>query len=157
MQIPDVSASGRCPVTNTWTRIRTADWVDTYGARKVLGAGPMYPLGPWPYPRARLFLTWPGTGHHGWGSAKVLWAWQAPLGDVLVRGRRLDGKQLVWFTSANDEQTPTKALRIVARGHAGGLPTHTLVRRPGCYGWQVDGDGFTRVIVFKVSFKQWLG
>jgi hypothetical protein len=72
---------------------------------------------------------------------------------VLVRGRRLDGPQRLWFHSA-DDQYRTKNLEIVSRRRVHGLPTSTLVRRPGCYAWQIDGQGFSRIIVFKAVRQQ---
>jgi hypothetical protein len=113
----------------------------------------MFPLGPWPHPRTRLFVYWPGG--EAWGRAKVLWAWRAPLGDVLVRGRRLDGGQRLRFTSSMDtEPHRTLALHIVSRRHGGGLPTTTFTPTPGCYAWQIDGHDLTQVIVFKVIARQ---
>jgi hypothetical protein len=73
---------------------------------------------------------------------------------VLIRGRRLDGPGLVRFDNGN---VPPAFIRLLAhplptgfeetwRGRA----SYTRVEELGCYGYQVDGEGFSGVIVFRV-------
>jgi hypothetical protein len=76
-------------------------------------------------------------------------------GRVLIRGRRLNGPQRLGF---NGEALPERELRI-ERGMtvswqgqppgSRGVPSAVRVRAAGCYGVQIDGVGFSRVVVFK--------
>jgi hypothetical protein len=110
----------------------------------------VYPVGGLP----RLLFVYPpsrGQSWYGssWGGNKVLWiADSTYLGRVLVRGRQLDGSHSLRFGPALE---PMRELRIIVTGLTPpwSRPSYTRVRAPGCYGWQVDGTSFTRVIVFK--------
>jgi hypothetical protein len=66
---------------------------------------------------------------------------------VLVRGRRLDGPQHVRFDSGRH---PSLELRI--RG-SGDHPSFTRLRTGGCYGYQVDGRNYSRVIIFRANLR----
>jgi hypothetical protein len=86
----------------------------------------------------------------GWEGSKVLWMVKPNVnGKVLVRGRRIDGPevigfglndnpdfQLVWDTGPHTEWT----------GH----PSEIRIQAAGCYAFQVDWSKGTEVIVFKV-------
>jgi hypothetical protein len=53
------------------------------------------------------------------------------------------------------EGTPVSQLRLAANGEGkpwDNWPTSTLVRGPGCYGYQIDGEGFSNVIIFAAEF-----
>jgi hypothetical protein len=93
----------------------------------------------------------------GWLYHKTIWI--APLvlrGPVLVRGRQLDGRHILRFSS--DFGAPSfRELRLNFHGgdFSGGWqealgPRYTLIRAPGCYGLQVDGADFSKVLVFEV-------
>ena len=68
---------------------------------------------------------------------------------ALIRGHRLDGTGTFPFASPNGELT------LAAAGQSGHwrLVQSSLLQAiaPGCYGIQVDGDGFSEVIVFAVQ------
>jgi hypothetical protein len=90
-----------------------------------------------------------------WGGNKVLWL-VAPSyrGPALIRGRRLDGPGLVRFDRGN---VPPTSIRLAADPLPAGFeeawrdrPSYTRVEGPGCYGYQVDGEGFSEVIIFRV-------
>lgn len=42
-------------------------------------------------------------------------------------------------------------MKILPGQGAGGRPSFTRVREPGCYAYQVDGLGFSYVIVFEAK------
>ncbi len=65
---------------------------------------------------------------------------------VLVRGRRLDGAGLVRFGRG---VVPARELRLPAGTSE--QPSFTRVRSLGCYAYQIDGVGFSRVIVFRAT------
>jgi hypothetical protein len=83
-----------------------------------------------------------------WGGQKVLWV-VAPsyTGPVLIRGARLDAKGDVRFDLGN---VPPKELFIPRGG--GDRASYTRLRAPGCYAWQVDGIGFSDIVVFRATW-----
>jgi hypothetical protein len=93
-----------------------------------------------------------------WTGGKVFWYVRPNYrGRVLIRGRRLDGPQRLGF---NGRQLPARELRIDRydtvswEGQAPGsrgIPSDVRVRMPGCYGVQIDGTTFSRVVVFTVA------
>lgn len=95
-------------------------------------------------------------GASRWKEFKVLWS-AAPRydGPLLIRGRRLDGGALLGFGQA---RTPVDELQLPS-GTAAGMvtdgwrywPSEVRVAVPGCYGWQLDGLGFSEVIVAQVA------
>ena len=119
------------------------------------GAGPVFPVGAslalsFLYPVRPSQASWYPSA---WSGQKVLWVAQSSYrGPVLIRGRRLDGPHELRF---GDGSSPVRELRL-ARNEAATdswmgrqWPSYTRVRAPGCYAWQVDGRGFSRVIVFR--------
>jgi len=91
-------------------------------------------------------------GRDGWHQLKTLWFslpnYQGPL---LIRGRQLDGANPVIFGEAPALMDPQMPPGSTVNGHNGfrEWPGATWLHSPGCYGWQVDGLDFTRVIVFR--------
>ena len=77
-------------------------------------------------------------------------------GPVLIRGRQLDGTHHVRFGLAF---VPPTELRIGSWGNATTAPgwgfraSTTRLRAPGCYGYQIDGRTFSRVIVFQAVLQ----
>ena len=91
-------------------------------------------------------LSW---GYEGWGGAKLLWTVPRYNGPYIVRGRQLDGPNELqfdqgpnWSRKLNDE------LRLVG-SYTRLNPAATFLRAPGCYAYQVDGRGFSYLIVFE--------
>jgi hypothetical protein len=94
----------------------------------------------------------PYRGRPGWYSAKTLW-FSTPdyRGPVFIRGRRLDRYGRIVMgegPSLIDPQLPPDNNPNGTRGWRQ-WPGATWLRFPGCYAWQVDGDDFSTVIVFK--------
>jgi hypothetical protein len=87
-----------------------------------------------------------------WGGTKVLWAVDTPhYSDVvLVRGRQLDGPNEVRFDHGPLPPTELRVTPFPESTPEGwtGQPSFTRIRVPGCYGYQVDGATFSRVIIF---------
>jgi hypothetical protein len=118
------------------------------------GRGPVYPgLGHRP-----LLEAWPDDQYGGpWYGQKVFWSVLPRYrGTVLLRGRRLDGPQWMRFEGG---RLPAAELRIERYDSVSwegqvegsrGRPSSVRVRAPGCYGVQIDGTSFTRVVVFRV-------
>ena len=147
LHIPHIASGAPCPASAA-----THPSLN-YGV--ALGRGPAYPLGPWRaetlsffYPVRPSQQWYPSD----WSGQKVLWI-VAPRyrGPVLIRGRQLDGPNLVRFDNGS---LPSAELQIPAGGvtSTGGFrnwASETRLRAPGCYAWQVDGTTFSRVIVFR--------
>ena len=86
-----------------------------------------------------------------WWVVKTAWfARPRYRGPWLVRGTRLDKEGPVRFG-----ENPTTPMMAVGRAAAKtadvfrSVPGGTFVLAPGCYGWQVDGVGFSYHIVFQ--------
>jgi hypothetical protein len=143
LHIPRLAPGALCPVTPVRPTSR----------ERAQGRGPVYPIGGFP---ALPFVYPPDPDQLFFGSAwsgqKVLWrASTGNLGRVLIRGRQLDGAHQLRFGHA---LAPARELRLEQEGSRPpsgwwSWPTTTRVRAPGCYAWQVDGAGFSRVIVFR--------
>jgi hypothetical protein len=78
---------------------------------------------------------------------KVLWIVD-PIygGPVLIRGRQLDGPNELRFDNG---ALPPRAIKILPAARVRDRPSYTRVRGPGCYAYQVDGLGFSYVIIFE--------
>jgi hypothetical protein len=132
------------------------DWasVHIYGGSGI-GRGPVYPgTGP-----AAQVTVQSNTQQGGpWLTTKIFWYVRPKYrGPVLIRGRQLDGANRLGF---NGGTLPRWELRI-HRGEtvswAGqpsgsrGVPSNIRALVPGCYGVQVDGKRFSRVVIFLVT------
>jgi hypothetical protein len=149
LRIPHVGPRQRCPVTSTWTSPPTRRFARVYGARPILGDGPVFPLGPWPYPSAIEVAGNPARQPVRGSALKVLWAAVGYHGRVLIRGQQLDGHHPMLFHGSDGPDTDTRELRIAGHGRPLSYPSETILHSLGCYAWQVDGEGFSRVIVFE--------
>jgi len=96
---------------------------------------------------------------YGVGGTKAIWGISIRYpGAVLVRGRQLDGPNEVRFENGSpgftDEKRlhPDADLRLVGpKPH--GDPATTRLRAPGCYAYQVDGRGFSYLVVFEARVR----
>ena len=158
LHLPTVAPSAPCPVS----RFGRIDFA-RYGVPKGIGPGPAYPI--FPQPGSRLQFTYPPDpsgpfAGSSWSGAKVLW-FVAPRyrGPVLIRGGRLERTGRLRFDQG---PVPPKEMRIL-KNERGGFPpgeedvgqryrpSYTRLRAPGCYGYQIDGTTFSRVIVFQAE------
>jgi hypothetical protein len=121
-----------------------------------LGDGPVYPVGftrrgvlrfEYPPPKNSLFAG------SDWGGQKVLWVSDPEYdGPILIRGAQIDGTNRLRFGLAGPTILEELAFpRHSAENWSGGwrnFPSYTRLRAPGCYAYQVDGAGFSDIIVF---------
>jgi hypothetical protein len=156
LHLPRLAPGARCPVSRIDRRV---DWnsVNIFGGSGI-GRGPVYPgLGA----SGGTLTAFPDVQYGGpWAGGKVFWyARPRYRGRVLIRGRRLDGRQRLGF---NGHKLPARELRI-ERGMtvlwegqppgSRGIPSSVRVRVPGCYGVQIDGTSFSRIVVFRVEIS----
>ena len=155
LHIRHIEAGAPCPVAPKSGPLPAA-----FSGTAAFGPGPVYPgffSGP-AGPEAVVHFTYPPTAGNAnagslWSGQKVPWL-RAPRyrGPVLIRGRQLDGPYHLRFGLA---RIPPTELRISGWGRAadapgwGFLASTTRLRAPGCYGYQIDGLTFSRVIVFQ--------
>jgi len=150
LKVPRLAAGAECPVS----KVDASVDFDSFGIGLGPGPGPAYPVGIGDgilklAPAANF-------GSRDWMGQKTLWfVLPGYRGPVLVRGRQLDGPYRVRFDRGS---LPPLELRIGAgesvywtRQPLGsrGRPSYTRLRAPGCYGYQIDGRSFSRVIVFR--------
>ena len=148
LHLPKVAPGAACPLSRVDRRI---PWKRTniFGGQGI-GRGPVYPGLP-----SAFFMATRDDQYGGpWFGTKVFWyVLPSYRGPVLIRGRRLDGPQRMGF---NGRRVADRELRI-KRGEtvswegqpAGsrGVPSGVRVLVPGCYGIQIDGTSFSRVVV----------
>jgi hypothetical protein len=152
LHLPRLAPGAAFPISRIDPRIHW-ERINIFGGSGI-GRGPVYPgLGS---SGGRLTAT-PDVQYGGpWAGEKVFWDVRPSYrGRALVRGRRLDGPQQLGF---NGRGLPARELRIERgmtvswegqpRGSRG-IPSDVRVRAPGCYGVQIDGTNFSRVVVFQ--------
>jgi hypothetical protein len=138
LHLPHIAPGAACPVSHPDA---TTDF-DQFGIARGLGPGPAYPI----LPGGVLSLV-PAAHGGRWAAQKVLWFVHPRYrGRVLVRGRRLDGPGLVRFDRG---VVPVRELRLGAGTTE--RPSFTRLRATGCYAYQIDGGGFSRIIVFRAT------
>ena len=155
LHLPQLAAGAACPVSAIDGHL---DWerLNIFGGSGI-GRGPVYPgLGSSPGRRVRLA---PDAQFGGaWAGTKVFWYVRPSYrGPVLIRGRRLNGREWLGF---DGRRLPDRELRIAPgetvawkgqpRGGRG-RPSGVRARKSGCYGLQIDGTTFSRVVVFLVE------
>jgi hypothetical protein len=154
LHLPRLAAGAPCPISRIDRRI---DWERVkFPGSPGIGRGPVYPgLGS---SGGRLTAT-PDVQYGGpWAGGKVFWYVRPSYrGRALIRGHRLDGSQSLGF---NGGRRPVRELRI-ERGitvswegqpsGSRGIPSSVRARSPGCYGVQIDGTTFSRVVVFSLE------
>ena len=153
LHLPRVAPGDTCPVSAVDPRV---DWaaINIFGGSGI-GRGPVYPAtGPYSELTVR-----PDTQNGGpWLATKLFWYVRPSYrGPVLIRGRQLDGTNVLGF---NGGAVPRWEIHIHIGdtvGWAGqpagsrGVPSNIRALAPGCYGVQIDGTRFSRVVVFRVT------
>jgi hypothetical protein len=155
LHLPKVAAGAKCPVSRVDRRI---PWrrINIFGGMGI-GPGPVYPGLPSAFVMATRDQQYGGQ----WFGSKVFWyVLPSYRGPVLLRGRRLDGGQRLGF---NGRKLPAPELLIEPSQSVSwqgqppgsrGVPSSVRVRAPGCYGVQMDGMRFSRVVVFRVDMAK---
>jgi hypothetical protein len=155
IHLPALAAGERCPASKRAPEVAGKK----YGVEGAIGPGPVYPiLG---RPGLLAVVRQDEWGPGPWAGQKVLWfVLPAYKGPVLIRGRRLGGRQ--WMRFDNGAK-PRAEIRL-AQGEtvkwtgqapgSRGRPSYVRVRAAGCYGVQIDGTTFSRVVVFPIDISR---
>lgn len=148
LSLPSVGTGQPCPVSAG----KMFDTVAFGGF--ALGTGPSRPIVPLPLsgdPQNGIPLKL--QPEDGWYGFKTLWftdpSYQGP---VLIRGGRIDTSGAIAFGEAPDLAEliipPGPTVNEASDGYRT-APGGTYVKTPGCYAWQIDGVGFSVVVVFR--------
>lgn len=152
LQLPELNQGGRCPTTHG------RRYANRQFGGIVLGSGPVRPLiapnrksdaGAATRGILRFRRSPERPGLH---SVKTLWfAEPRYRGPVLIRGRQLDGSHKVRFGEVPSLVDPFLPAGPTMNGANGfrEWPGATWLVAPGCYAWQIDGRGFSYMIVFE--------
>jgi hypothetical protein len=150
LHLPKLAPGAACPVSKVDRRVNWSK-LHIFGGFGT-GPGPVYPgVGG---VSGLIWATRDEQYGSKWYGAKVFWfVLPSYRGRVLIRGRRLDGPGSVGFDGA---ERPHPELRIEPydtvtwkgqpRGSRG-IPSSVRIRTKGCYGFQIDGTSFSRVVV----------
>lgn len=150
LHLPPLGANGSCPTSR-----------DRSSSNPLTGLGPYLGDGPvrleifnrQKLARSQVILGLPSGSSH-WYGIDVIWlSLPSYRGAFVVRGASIGRPGRIDLRTAN---RPISGPLVVPAGNAGygnqgdgyrALPSSVLVGTPGCYGLQVDGRGFSEVIV----------
>lgn len=147
LHIPMLSAGSACPSAAQNGTLGDHGGLDLPSA-PAFGPGPAYPTLGSDGGRAVLRYGIGWTPYGGWEGTKLLWTVPGYNGPYIVRGRQLDGpNELAFDQGPNWTNKLHTELRLVGP-YSRLNPAATYLRVPGCYAYQVDGRGFSYLIVF---------
>jgi hypothetical protein len=159
LHLPSTGPDGSCPVSP----IRRLPGGGGFsGPFTAIGTGPLYLAGP--VTGSPVVPTVAGRG--GWREQKVIWVVSGSYaGPLLLRGGRVDGTGRLRFEHYLDAAGRTGSgpdghgfrRLLYLRGGLQGTPSRVLesypspisMPAPGCYAVQVDGKGFSQMLVFR--------
>jgi hypothetical protein len=149
LHFPVLAPGARCPVSKG----STLD--SAYFTGAALGSGPVRVLlaDRGDVLRGRVDLGASATP--GWSAVQTLWiAMPGYKGPFVVRAARLGARAPIEVQASETGLSPGLGPLVVAAGATsnsqGGyrtVPGSTWVKSPGCYAWQVDGRGFSEIVV----------
>jgi hypothetical protein len=146
LHIPTLADAAHCP--------RTDGDIVSKAFGLALGDGPVYPVFASVGERPGTLDFRDSKQIGDFYAQKVLWiARPSYRGPILIRGGRIDQPGEMRFILG--QGIPVTELRLEANGEGkpwDNWPTSTLVREPGCYAYQIDGEGFSNVVTFAAQF-----
>ena len=142
LKLPTIAPGSHCPATPG------RQVAPEFGL--ALGGGPVYPVG---FDQAGTYDYTGAIEEGGWYLLKVLWVGSPAFkGPALVRGHQADGPNELRFEQGANPPAELKLHTDAGNPTGSGWanwPNYTRLRAPGCYAYQVDGVGFSNVIVFR--------
>jgi hypothetical protein len=91
--------------------------------------------------------------HDGWHYYKTLWAIASTYaGEVVITGKQIHGSTELRFNPGARFPGQRQLQLSFPQDDSGKWrygPSDTLIRAPGCYAFQVEGDGFAQTIAFE--------
>ena len=152
LHIPHIAPGTPCPTSKPDPRGDLSRFQGLNGP--AWGRGPAYPGLPERDGKPTLEFVYPPSAKSEfagsrWSGQKVMWILNpAYHGRILIRGRQLDGPNELRFERG---LVPPREKRVVSGGLVVGFASFTRLRADGCYGYQIDGKSFSRVIVFEAT------
>jgi hypothetical protein len=151
LHLPSLQPDGRCPTSSGYAV------GNSYFAGEALGRGPVpVLLGDRGDVLAGRVDIAPGRPH-SWRALQTLWFATGYQGPFVVRAARIGARGPIEVQPGGSGLIPGSGPLVVPAGPTTNtqdgyrtLPGSTWIKSPGCYGWQVDGRGFSEVIVVKV-------
>ena len=149
LHFPSLERGGACPVSPAST-VKNAFFVGV-----ALGRGPVRVLLPDRGDIRRGQVLLGRTQTPGWSALQTLWfATPGYDGPFVVRAARLGTRGPIAVQADQTGLGPGRGALIVAPGPTLNtqdgyrtIPGSTWVRSPGCYAWQVDGQGLSEIVV----------
>jgi hypothetical protein len=150
LHLPRLKRGSRCPVSPS--RIGSPGTQET-----LTGSGPAFLVGVGGAGGATVNMIFSYPDEQGWYGQKTPWMVSREYeGPLLVRAARIDRRgpvrfaygygqhlrELYWAAGADQSLPRNPNYRFLA--------SSTLVRARGCYGFQIDGTSFSRVIIVRV-------
>jgi hypothetical protein len=148
LRLPTLAPGADCPrspVTSHSPVVQPAD-------EKGLGTAPLYPISFYANDGG-LRLGDQTVGPDGLYEIKVVWASiGGHQGVALVRAGRIDapGRAAVKLYYAKEASRGDAVIFPLLEG-PGDYPSATSVSGPGCYVWQIDGEGYSETVYFQVT------
>jgi hypothetical protein len=144
LNLPQVQPGAACPVTPRQVKPESPPYEQDF---YILGDGAIY-LNAFAFDENTTMRLTPSILRaNGWYIEKVPWLSDASyVGPVLIRVRQLDGNGEVRMHV--DNQGPKSDI-VLDAAPGSFWPGDTQLRGPGCYAYQVDGNGFSYAIVFR--------
>jgi hypothetical protein len=148
LRLPTLAAGADCPRSPVTTHSPVVQPADEKG----LGNAPLYPISFYAG-EGVLQLREETPGPDGLYEIKVVWASiGGHPGVAVVRAGRVDapGRARVKLYYAPDATRGDAVVFPLLDGPSD-YPAATYVPGPGCYVWQIDGDGFSETVYFEVG------
>lgn len=148
LRLPTLAPGADCPrspVTSHSPVVQPAD-------EKGLGNAPLYPISFYANDGG-LRIGDETPGPNGLYEIKVVWASiGGHQGVAVVRAGRVDapGRAAVKLYYASDASRGDAVIFPLLDG-PGDYPSATSVSGPGCYVWQIDGEGYSETVYFRVT------
>ena len=146
LHLPHVPPAGSCPVTPATQK--------SAGGQALNGSSPAFLLSVGSSPAGVISIDQSVIDSLGWRGQKTPWYVRAYDGPLLIRGVRLDGSGPVRFAKAYGQHLRQLHFRAGENNGIEGkwrfLASASLFRVKGCYGFQIDGTTFSRIVVMRI-------
>jgi hypothetical protein len=148
LHLPKLAPGVACPVSKVDRRVA---WqrMHIFGGAGI-GRGPVYPG----LRASSIWATRDDQYGSKWFGEKVFWfVVPSYRGRVLIRGRRIDAPGTVGFNGARRPDPELRIEPFTTVSWAGqptgsrGIPSGVRILAKGCYGFQIDGTSFSRIVV----------
>jgi hypothetical protein len=157
LHLPMLSPGAACPVTPAQQHVAPDH-------QYAFGSGPVYLVAEALQPTVTFLDAGSSDPGSAWKISKVFWEVAAAYaGPAIIRGGQIDGTHQVGFngglgqTAGNTQGTEPilRDLRLLGdpAGQWKTYLTFARIQSPGCYAFQIDGPGFSSIIVVQATVQ----